>query len=82
MNAKIEIRLEAVRLAVNTEGVTADNVIDLSERIAAFVLGDAKLPETYNANEVTTRLMESFTQMQRDEYGKSQPEIKQEAAEA
>lgn len=82
MNSKIEMRLEAVRLAVNTEGVTADNVIDLSEKIATFILGDSRLPETYNANEVTTRLMESFTQMQRDGYGKSQPEIKQEAAEA
>ena len=61
MNSKIELRNEAVRLALNVEGVTADNVIAVSEKIANFILGDSQLPEAYDTNAYLKELMEKMT---------------------
>lgn len=57
MNSKIDVRIEAARLAVNVEGVTVDNVIAMSERIANFILGDSELPEAYDTNAYLKELM-------------------------
>jgi len=50
MNSKVEIRLEAAKLAVMVEGVTPDTVVNVSREIESYVLGEAKLPEVYDPN--------------------------------
>lgn len=50
MNSKIEARIEAVKLALNVEGVTSENIIEVSGKIADFVIGNAELPDTYDSN--------------------------------
>ncbi len=57
MNSKIEVRIEAVKLAINVEGVTSDNVVETSEAIAKFILDDAKLPDTYDSNAMMTEMI-------------------------
>lgn len=46
MNSKIEARIEAVKLALNVEGV----IIEVSEKIADFIIGNSELPDTYDSN--------------------------------
>ncbi len=58
MNSKIEARIEAVKLALNVEGVTSDNIIDVSTKIAYFILGDANLPDNNDPNTFMTDIME------------------------
>lgn len=60
MNSKIEARIEAVRLAINVEGVTPDNVVSTSEAICYFILGDAELPDTFNTNAEMMGLMSKY----------------------
>lgn len=50
MNSKIEARIEAVKLALNVEGVTAENIIEVSEKIADFIIGNSGLPDIYDSN--------------------------------
>ena len=50
MNSKIEARIEAVKLALNVEGVTSGNIIEVSGEIADFIIGSAELPDTYDSN--------------------------------
>lgn len=48
MNSKLELRNEAVRLAVNVKDVTSENVIEVSRKIETYILGDAELPEYFD----------------------------------
>ncbi|WP_297448721.1 hypothetical protein [uncultured Alistipes sp.] len=57
MNSKIEARIEAVKLALNVEGVTSENIIEVSEKIADFVIGNAELPNTYDSNSYLKEIM-------------------------
>lgn len=57
MNSKIEVRIEAVKLAINVEGATSENIITTSEAIYGFILGDAELPENHDANAEMKELM-------------------------
>lgn len=57
MNSKIEARIEAVKLALNVEGVTSENIIEVSEKIADFIIGSAELPDNYDSNAMTKELM-------------------------
>lgn len=57
MNSKIEARIEAVKLAINVEGVTSDNIVSTSEAIYGFILGGAELPENHDANADMKELM-------------------------
>lgn len=50
MNSKIEARIEAVKLALNVEGVTAENIIEVSGKIADFIVGGSELPDAYDPN--------------------------------
>lgn len=61
MNSKIEARIEAVKLAINVEGVTSENIMETSEAIAKFILGDSELPETFDSNSTMKELMEKFS---------------------
>lgn len=60
MNSKIELRIEAVKLAVNVEGVTPENIIEVSEKIFTFLQGDAILPETFDTNSVMKDMITNF----------------------
>lgn len=60
MNSKIELRIEAVKLAVNVEGVTPENIIEVSKKIFAFVQGDASLPETFDTTSAMKDMMKTF----------------------
>lgn len=57
MNSKIEARIEAVKLALNVEGVTSENIIEVSTKLADFIIGNAELPDNYDANAMTKELM-------------------------
>lgn len=61
MNSKIDLRSEAVRLAVNVEGVTPENVISVAKEIEAYILGDVTLPEAYDPNESLTKMTEALS---------------------
>lgn len=60
MNSKLELRIEAVKLAVNVEGVTSENVIETAEKIEAYILGDTELPEWVDPNAQIKELTEKF----------------------
>lgn len=57
MNSKIEARIEAVKLAINVEGVTPENIVKTSDAIYGFILGGAELPENHDANADMKELM-------------------------
>ncbi len=65
MNSKIEVRIEAVKLAINVEGVTSDNVVETSEALAGFILGDAELPDTYDSNAMMKEMMAKLSPLTR-----------------
>lgn len=58
MNSKIEARIEAVKLALNVEGVTSENVIDVSTKIAAFIIGNAELPGNVDSNAIMKEMID------------------------
>ena len=49
MNSKLELRLEAARIAAKLDGVEPDNFLEAACRIEHYILGDAELPEQDNA---------------------------------
>ena len=49
MNSKLELRLEAAKIAAELEGVTLDNFPEAASRIEHYLLGDATLPEQDSA---------------------------------
>lgn len=57
MNSKIEVRIESVRLAINVEGVTSENIVEASKAIYDFIIGDAELPESHDSNAEIKELM-------------------------
>lgn len=61
MNSKIEARIDAVKLALNVEGVTSENIIEVSERIASFIIGNAELPDKDPSEDMQKRMMDMVT---------------------
>lgn len=57
MNSKLDLRLEAARLATMVDDITPKRIVPTAKEIEAYVLGDAELPETYDANELLTKSM-------------------------
>ena len=57
MNSKLELREEAIKLAVNVEGVNTENVIDVAKKLESYILGEAKLPELYDSTEQMKQMM-------------------------
>ncbi len=45
MNSKLELRLEAARIAAKLDDVTIENFHEAASRIEHYLLGDATLPE-------------------------------------
>ena len=60
MNSKLELRIESVKISVNVEGVTSENVIETAEKIEAYILGDTELPEWVDPNAQIKELTEKF----------------------
>lgn len=60
MNSKIELRTEAVRIALNVEGVTFENVIETAEKIETYILGSVELPEYIDPQAQLKELSEKF----------------------
>ena len=60
MNSKLEIRIEAVKLALNVEGVTSESVIQTAKVIESYILGDAELPEWIDTQSQWKELSEKF----------------------
>lgn len=60
MNSKLELRNMAVNSALNVEGVTADNVIDVAKKIYDYVIGDVELPEKYDSNEAIQKMTQMW----------------------
>ncbi len=61
MNSKIEARIEAVKLALNVEGVTSENIIEVSEKIAIFIIGNTELPDKDPSEDMQKRMMDMVT---------------------
>lgn len=60
MNSKLELRNEAVKLALNVEGVTSENVIGTAKAIEDYILGNAELPEWIDTQSQWKELSEKF----------------------
>jgi len=63
--SKLSIRLEAVRLATTLKDVTAENVLEVSGKIADFIIGEANIPETDDKKDFWERTMEKMLEAQR-----------------
>lgn len=60
MNSKLELRIESVKIAVNVEGVTSENVIETAKAIEGYIIGDIELPEWIDAQSQWKELSEKF----------------------
>lgn len=52
MNSKLELRNEAVRIASNLEGITAENIVETAEKIEKYINGNAVLPDVMDMKEM------------------------------
>lgn len=78
MNSKIEARIEAVKLALNVEGVTSENIIEVSERIADFIVGNAELPEKDESVDFQKQMMDMVTDVYKRNTTPANPEVSTE----
>lgn len=78
MNSKIEARIEAVKLALNVEGVTAENIIDVSEKIADFVIGNSELPDKDESVDFQKRMMDMMSDVYKRNAPSHNPEVSTE----
>lgn len=60
MNSKLELRTEAVKIALNVEGVTPENLIETAEKIETYILGSVELPEYIDPQAQLKELSEKF----------------------
>lgn len=63
-NSKLEVRAEAARLAIALEDVTAETVVSVAKEIEKYIIGDVNLPEVYNPNEASEKMMEFWKTQQ------------------
>lgn len=63
MNSKLDLRIEAVKIAVNVEGVTSENVIETAVKIEEYILGGVELPEFYDTNAQIKEITEKFANL-------------------
>lgn len=66
ITAKADVRMEAVRIAATMKNVTSENIIEVSNSIASFVVGDANIPESYNQTECMSKLLDSLADMRKN----------------
>lgn len=66
LKSKLEVRLEAARLAVMVKGITESDVIEVSNKIADFIIGDADLPEAPSLEDPTDKLTKLFADIHKN----------------
>ena len=77
-NSKLDVRLEAARLAVSLKDVTARNVVVAARAIEKYITGDTELPEVYDPDtymELFKKMLESTPGRQQDDSGKQYPAV-------
>ena len=72
MNSKLELRLEAARIAAKLDGVTIDNFHESAFRIEHYLLGDAELPEQDNAMPELMDMLKSARQRMENAFDRSE----------
>ena len=58
MKSKIEIRHEAVKLAVKLPGTTIENFHDRAYRLELYLTGEAVLPETLDEMDIINNVLD------------------------
>ena len=58
MKSKIEIRLEAAKLAVKLPGTTIENFHDRAYRLELYLTGEADLPETLDEMDIINNVFD------------------------
>ena len=64
MKSKIELRLEAAKLAVKLPGTTIENFHDRAYRLELYLTGEAVLPETTNEADILNDVFERLKSVQ------------------
>lgn len=72
MNSKLELRLEAAKIAAELEGVTLDNFHEAVSRIEHYILGCAELPEQDGAMPELMDMLKSARQRMEQAFDRSE----------
>ena len=72
MNSKLELRLEAAKIAAELEGVTLDNFHEAVSRIERYILGSAELPEQDGAMPELMDMLKSARQRMEHAFDRSE----------
>lgn len=71
INSKVEVRNEALRIAVMLKDVDSANIIEVSEQIEKYMLGGADMQEVYDPN----AYFKELTNMLKEQTGSSFKEL-------
>ena len=69
MNSKLELRLEAARIAAKLDDVTIENFHKAASRIEHYLLGEATLPEQDGAMPELLGMLKSAREKMESEFG-------------
>lgn len=72
MNSKLELRLEAARIAAKLDDVTIENFPEAASRIEHYLLGDATLPEQDGAMPELMEMLKSARQRMEHAFDRSE----------
>jgi len=60
INSKLEVRNEAVRIASMLKDVDSTNIVEVSEKIEKYMLGNVDVPDFYDPNAYMRELKDMF----------------------
>jgi hypothetical protein len=63
MNSKIEVRIEALRLAASLKNVDRVNVIHVAREIEEYIMDGIELPDIYDPNTYMKELVDKLEQI-------------------
>lgn len=72
MNSKLELRLEAARIAAKLDDVTIENFPEAASRIEYYLLGEATLPEQDGAMPELMDMLKSARQRMEHAFDRSE----------
>lgn len=72
MNSKLELRLEAARIAAKLDDVTIENFPEAASRIEHYLLGEATLPEQDSAMPELMDMLKSARQRMEHAFDRSE----------
>ena len=72
MNSKLELRLEAARIAAKLDDVTIENFPEAASRIEHYLLGEATLPEQDGAMPELMDMLKSARQRMEHAFDRSE----------